>query len=80
MHVGRARDRTRAGRELAGHVRYSILVSRDGGRSFDVALRRNRPINHLVRLKGSQTNAIATAVCDRNANCSIKRLGRFRPF
>ncbi len=80
VHVGRARDRTRAGRELAGKVRYSILLSRDGGKSFDVALRRNRPINHLVRLKGSQTNAIATAVCDRNANCSIKRLGRFRPF
>ena len=80
VRVGRARDRTRAGRELAGHVRYSILVSRDGGRSYHVALRANAPLRHLVRLKGSQTNAIATAVCDRNANCAIKRLGRFRRF
>ena len=80
VRVARARDRTRTGRELAGHVRYSILVSRDGGRNFKVALRRNRPIRHLVRLKGSQTNAIATAVCDRNANCAVKRLGRFRHY
>ncbi len=80
VRIARARDHTRAGRELAGHVRYSILVSRDGGRNFDVALRRNRPIRHLVRLKGSQTNAIATAVCDSNANCAIKRLGRFRRY
>ena len=59
---------------------YAGAVSRDGGRNFDVALRRNQPIRHLVRLKGSQTNAIATAVCDRNANCAVKRLGRFRPY
>ena len=80
VRIARARDHTRAGRELAGHVRYSILVSRDGGKNFDVALRRTRPIRHLVRLKGSQINAIATAVCDRNANCAIKRLGRFQPY
>ena len=80
VRIGRARDRTRAGRELAGHVRYAILVSRDGGRSFDVALRRGHPLRHVVQLKGTQTNAIAAAVCDRNANCAIKRLGRFRPF
>jgi hypothetical protein len=25
-------------------------------------------------------NAIASAVCDRNGNCSIRRLGRYRPL
>ena len=80
VRIGRARDRTRAGRELAGHVRYSILVSRDAGRSYDVTWRSGRPLRHVVRLKGTRTNAIAAAVCDRNANCAIKRLGRFRPF
>ena len=80
VKFARARDRTRAGRELAGHVRYSILVSRDAGRSYDVMLRSGRPLRHLVRLKGTRTNAIAVAVCDRNANCAIKRLGRFKPF
>jgi subtilisin family serine protease len=80
VRLARARDRTRTGRELADHLTYSILVSRDGGGSFRVALKRRRPFSHLVSLKGSRTNAIAAAVCDRNGNCAIRRLGRYRPY
>ena len=35
VHVGRTHDRTLSGHELAGHVRYGILVSRDGGQSYN---------------------------------------------
>jgi subtilisin family serine protease len=79
VRLGRARDRTRGDHELAAHLTYAILVSRDGGASFRVALRRRAPFRHVVSLKGSRANALATAVCDRNGNCAIKRLGRYRP-
>ncbi|MBN1530358.1 MAG: S8 family serine peptidase [Thermoleophilaceae bacterium] len=80
VRIARARDRTRSGRELANRLTYAVLVSRDGGRSFRVALRRRKPLRHVVSLKGGRTNAIAAAVCDRNANCAIRRLGRYRPY
>ena len=78
VRLGRARDRTSGEHELAAHLTYAILVSRDGGDSFRVALRRRSPFRHVVSLKGPRENALATAVCDRNANCAVKRLGRFR--
>ena len=56
-----------------------MLVSRDGGRSYAVAARKRKPLQQVIRLKGSKLNAVATAVCDRNGNCAIKRLGKFRP-
>ena len=34
VHVRRARDRTERGRERAGGVRYGLLVSRNGGRTY----------------------------------------------
>ena len=78
VRIARARDRTRGDHELANHLTYAILVSRDGGGSFRVALRRRSPFRHVVSLKGSRVNSLATAVCDRNGNCAIKRLGRYR--
>ena len=75
----RAKDRTERGRELAGRVTYSLLVSRDGGRDFDVAVAgRRRPFRHAVRLRGRRANVVLTTACDRNGNCGIKRVGRFR--
>ena len=79
VRLARATDRTLASRELAGHLTYTVLVSRDGGRSYRVAVRRRKPLTQVVRLKGSKLNAVAAAVCDRNANCAVKRLGKFRP-
>jgi subtilisin family serine protease len=75
-----ARDRTEAGRELAGGITYSLLVSRDGGRDFDpVARRRRRPISRTVQLRGRRANVLVATACDRNGNCGIRRLGRYRP-
>ena len=76
----RARARPHPRRPRAGRAR-ELRDPRVARRRQE--LRRGRcaadaPLRHLVRLKGSQTNAIAAAVCDRNANCAIKRLGRFR--
>jgi hypothetical protein len=80
VRVSSARDRTERGRELAGRVRYSLLVSRDGGRDFDAAISgRSRPFRHAVRLRGSSPNVLLATACDANGNCGVKRLGRFRP-
>jgi subtilisin family serine protease len=74
------RDRTEAGRELAGRVTYSLLVSRDGGDDFDIVVNRSRrPFRRAVPLRGERPNLILASVCDGNGNCGIRRLGRFRP-
>jgi subtilisin family serine protease len=79
VSLASARDRTERGRELAGRVRYSLLVSRNGGRDYDfVVRRRSRSFRHAVRLRGRGVNVIVASVCDANGNCGIKRLGRFR--
>ena len=80
VRVRSSRDRTERGRERAGRVRYSLLVSRDGGRGFDVAVNRSRrPFRRAVRLRGGRVNVILLTACDANGNCGVKRLGRFRP-
>ena len=80
IRVRKAKDRTEHGRELAGRVRYGVLVSRDGGRRFDVLVSsRRRPFQKTVRLRGSKANVFAVTACDANGNCGVKRLGRFRP-
>jgi subtilisin family serine protease len=77
--VARSRDRTFAGDELAGHVRYWLRVSRDGGRSYKVlARRRPRPFSKNVPIRGRRVNELVISACDRNANCGAKRVGRFR--
>jgi subtilisin family serine protease len=77
--LGRTRDRTLAGDELAGAVTYGLLVSRDGGRSYRViASRRPRPFSRRVTLRGSRPNLLVTTACDGNGNCGVRRLGRFR--
>ncbi len=61
-------------------MRYSLLVSRDGGRSYAYAVRpRTRPIARSVTLRGRRANVLVASVCDGNGNCDVERLGRFRP-
>jgi subtilisin family serine protease len=80
VRVGSSRDRTERGRELAGHVTYGLLVSRDGGHSFHVLVRpHRRPFRTAVQLRGRGTNVVTVTACDRNGNCGVKRLGRYRP-
>ncbi len=80
VRLRRVRDRTEPGRELAGRVAYNLLVSRDGGDDFDpVVRRRRRPFTRSVALRGRRPNVFVATVCDRNGNCGIRRLGRFRP-
>jgi subtilisin family serine protease len=79
VRVGSVRDRTERGRELAGRVRYGLLVSRDGGKDFAAAVSpRRRAFRHAVRLRGRRINVILATACDANGNCGIKRIGRFR--
>ena len=80
IRVRRSRDRTTKGRELAGHVRYSLLGSSNGGKSFGyVVTPRRKPITRTVVLRGRRVNVFVVSVCDRNGNCGVKRLGRFKP-
>jgi hypothetical protein len=75
----RSADRTQPGDELAGHVTYGLLVSRNGGNSFTVlASRRRRPFRKTVRIRGARQNVLVSTACDANGNCGVKRLGRFR--
>src|SRR4051794_27294917 len=79
VHVRRTRDRTARGDELAGHVRFGLLVSRDGGSSFAViASRRGRAFTKNVQIRGRRANVLVSTACDGNGNCGVKRLGRFR--
>ena len=71
----------RQGRELAGGIRYRLIVSRNGGRSFDCPHPRaggSRSRGTCACAGRAPTCCVASA-CDRNGNCGIKRLGRFRP-
>ncbi len=80
VHIGRTHDRTLRGHELAGHLRYGLLVSRDGGQTFKSLIRRRQPLNRVVQLKGSGVNVLVASVCDANGNCGLKRLGRYRRY
>ena len=78
VRVTRTRDRTEPGRELAGRVRYGLLVSRDGGQRYSVAVgQRRRPFRKRLRLSGRRANVLVATACDGNGNCALKRLGRF---
>jgi subtilisin family serine protease len=80
VRIGFTRDRTERGRERAGRVRYGLLVSRDGGRHYDAAVRRSRrPFRRTITLRGARPNVILTTACDANGNCGVRRLGRFAP-
>jgi subtilisin family serine protease len=79
VRVRRSPDRTNAGDNLADHVRYGLVVSRDGGRNFNVLTsRRARPFTKVVRIRGRRRNLLVSTACDRNGNCDVKRLGGFR--
>jgi subtilisin family serine protease len=75
----RTRDRTEPGHERAGHVSYALLVSRDRGASYDLAVKpRNRPFTLSIPLIGRGSHLIVASVCDGNGNCDSRRLGSFR--
>ena len=75
----RTRDRTLRGREVVAGVRYSLLVSRNSGRSFRFAVRpRRRPFRATVRLLGRRTTVLRATACDSNGNCDSTRL-RYPP-
>jgi subtilisin family serine protease len=79
VRVDKVKDRSERGREVAGHVTYGLLLSRDGGRSYDPAISgRHQPFRKSFRLKGRKLNLFVATACDGNGNCGIKRLGRFR--
>jgi subtilisin family serine protease len=79
VRVRKVKDRSESGRELAGHVTYGLLVSRDGGKGFDVVVSgKRRPFRKVIRLKGSKANVFVATACDGNGNCGVKRLGRFK--
>jgi subtilisin family serine protease len=79
VRVRRVKDRSESGREVAGHVTYGLLVSRDGGKGYDVVVsRRRKAFRKAVRLKGSKANVFVASACDGNGNCGVKRLGRFK--
>ena len=64
----------RAGR--SPHLRDPRLARRRRQLPRGAAAARTVPARRDI--KGPRENALATAVCDRNANCAVKRLGRFR--
>ncbi|HEX2232924.1 MAG TPA: S8 family serine peptidase, partial [Thermoleophilaceae bacterium] len=75
----RVRDRSERGHERAGNVNYAVLVSRDGGRSYELAARpRTGPFTQVLPLRGPRRHLFAASVCDGNGNCSSRRLGSFR--
>jgi subtilisin family serine protease len=77
--VKRVKDRSEPGREVAGHVTYGLLVSRDAGRKFSVAVSgRHSAFSKAIRLKGAKANVFVATACDANGNCGVKRLGRFK--
>jgi hypothetical protein len=79
VRVRRSPDRTGRGDELADHVTYGLLVSRDGGNAFSLlASRRHRPFTKNVRIRGRRANVLVSTACDANGNCGVRRLGPFR--
>jgi hypothetical protein len=73
------RDRSEPGHERAGHVTYAVLVSRNGGAGYDMAVGpRPRPFTEVLPLRGRRTHLFVASVCDDNGNCASRRLGRFR--
>ncbi|HEY7599480.1 MAG TPA: S8 family serine peptidase [Candidatus Limnocylindrales bacterium] len=79
VRVSRVKDRSESGRELAGHVTYGLLVSRDGGKDYSLVVSgRHRAFHKALKLKGRKLNVFVATACDGNGNCGVKRLGRFR--
>ncbi len=79
VRLKRVKDRSEPGREVAGHVRYGLLVSRDAGRNYGVVVSsRHKAFRKAVRLKGRKANVFVATACDSNGNCGVKRLGRFK--
>jgi hypothetical protein len=59
-------------------VTYGLLISRDGGRGYDVLQsNRRRPFSRTVRIRGRRRTVLVGSACDGNGNCDVKRLGAF---
>jgi subtilisin family serine protease len=79
VRLKKVKDRSEPGRELAGHVTYGLLVSRDAGRNYNVVVGgRHKAFRKAVRLRGDKANVFVATACDSNGNCGVKRLGRFK--
>jgi subtilisin family serine protease len=79
VRLKKVKDRSEPGREVAGHVTYGLLVSRDAGRNYSVVVNgRHKAFRKAVRLRGRKANVFVATACDSNGNCGIKRLGRFK--
>ena len=77
VRLRKVKDRSEPGREVAGHVSYGLLVSRDGGRSYSSLVSgRHRAFRKAVHLKGKKANVFVATACDSNGNCGVKRLGQ----
>jgi Subtilase family len=79
IRLFKSADRTDPGHELAGGVTYTAAVSTDGGRTIRTLRRRSKPFRMTARLRGNRRHLFLSATCDGNGNCSVKRLGRFKP-
>ena len=73
--ASRLAEMERDGRVFGLHA---LLVSR-GGDIDPIAQRRKRPVSATVRLRGRKPNVVVATACDRNGNCGLRRLGRYRP-
>jgi subtilisin family serine protease len=79
VRVKKVKDRSERGREVAGHVTYGLLVSRNGGKNFSALVSGRRgAFRKAVQLRGSKANVFVATACDGNGNCGVKRLGRFK--
>lgn len=78
VRVARSADRTQPGDELAGAVTHGLLVSRNGGATFNTAARSRRALRRTVALRGNRANVFVAVACDGNGNCGVRRLGRFK--
>jgi subtilisin family serine protease len=79
VRLGRSLDRTAPGRELAGGVDYSLVDTIRGSTRARFLVRpRRKPFRKRVRL-GRRVTRVSAVVCDRVANCAVKRLAGKRP-
>jgi subtilisin family serine protease len=78
LRLRRVRDRTDPGHELARGVRYSALVSVDGGRNYQRLRRGSRPFRTSLLLRPGRRHLLVALACDANNNCGVRRLGAFR--
>ena len=79
VRLEKVKDRSERGRELAGHVTYGLIVSRDGGGASEVVVSgRRHGVPQGREAARPRANVLVATACDGNGNCGVKRLGRFK--